>query len=58
MVVLSPPQSYLSNNPRPHCSYENNDQVIKCLESYKELANLNDEDKESIRDWIDLHTQK
>lgn len=51
-VIVSPPPNYLELNKRPHCDYEDVNGIINCLEDYKSLANINDNDKLNIRKWI------
>lgn len=51
-VIVSPPPSYLELNKRPHCDYDNVNGIVNCLEDYKSLADINDNDKLNIRKWI------
>lgn len=54
---LSPPPQYLQSNTRPRCDYNNNNTLIVCLESYKELADINDADKLELRKWVTEHSK-
>lgn len=57
-VVVSPPPSYLILNKRPHCDYDNVNNILECLEEYKALADVNDEDKLKIREWVNQNKDK